>query len=73
MNIKVLTAIIYKIVEENLYYAEYPEIGSMNQGKSIEEALDNLKHQTENYLSKDYPAAEITRPFITLFETDNKC
>ena len=35
------TALIHK--EENLYVAECPEVGSVSQGNTIEQALKNLK------------------------------
>ena len=35
-----LTAIIHK--EEDMYVAECPEIGTVSQGKTIEEAIYNL-------------------------------
>ncbi|MBQ7196667.1 MAG: type II toxin-antitoxin system HicB family antitoxin [Synergistaceae bacterium] len=44
------TAIIYK--EENLYVAECPEIGSVSQGETIEQALYNLKEATQLYIEE---------------------
>ena len=44
------TAVIYK--EENLYVAECPEIGSVSQGETIEDALKNLKEATQLYLEE---------------------
>ena len=45
MDTKVFTAIIHK--EENIFVAECPEIGTVSQGFTIEEALSNLKEATE--------------------------
>lgn len=46
------TAILRK--DENMYVAECPEVGTASQGKTIEQAIDNLKEATELYL-KEFP------------------
>ncbi len=61
----VLTAVIHK--EEDLYVAECPEIGTVSQGSSIEEAVKNLKEATELYL-EEFPVKGISKPFVTTFE-----
>jgi len=43
-------AVIYK--EQDLYVAECPEIGTVSQGYTIEEAVANLKEATELYLEE---------------------
>lgn len=48
MKTKLLTAIVHK--EEDMYVAECPEIGTVDQGETIEEALANLKQATRLYL-----------------------
>ena len=45
------TASIQK--EEEMYIAKCVEIGTVSQGKSIEEALANLKEATELFLEDD--------------------
>jgi predicted RNase H-like HicB family nuclease len=50
-----------------IYVAECPEVGTVSQGYSIEEALANLKEATELYL-EDFPLPDTARPFITTFE-----
>lgn len=50
MSAKTLTAIIHK--EEKYYVAECPEVGTVSQGLTIEEAITNLKEATE--LLEDY-------------------
>lgn len=45
-----LTAIVQK--EEDLYVAKCPEVGTVSQGKTIEEAVSNLKEATELYLEE---------------------
>ncbi|MEG3846376.1 type II toxin-antitoxin system HicB family antitoxin [Microcoleus sp. herbarium19] len=44
------TAIIYK--EEDMYIAECPEVGTVDQGKTIEKAIANLKKATKLYLEE---------------------
>ena len=50
MKIETLTAVLHK--EEDLYVAECPEVGTVSQGYSIEEAVANLKEATELYLEE---------------------
>jgi predicted RNase H-like HicB family nuclease len=50
MKTKTLTAIIHK--EEDMYVAECPEIGTVDQGETIEEAIANLKEATRLYLEE---------------------
>ena len=42
---RVFTAVLYK--EEDVYVAECPEVGTVSQGKTVEEAVANLKEATE--------------------------
>jgi predicted RNase H-like HicB family nuclease len=51
-----LTAILHK--EGNLYVAECPEVGTVSQGPSLEEAVANLKEATELYL-EEFPPPEV--------------
>jgi predicted RNase H-like HicB family nuclease len=59
------TAIIYK--EEDMYVAECSEVGTVSQGKTIEEAINNLKEATELYL-EEFPFKEERKPLLTTFE-----
>ncbi|MBQ3653029.1 MAG: type II toxin-antitoxin system HicB family antitoxin [Synergistaceae bacterium] len=43
-------AVIHR--EEELYVAECPEIGSVSQGRTIDEALANLREATELYIEE---------------------
>ncbi|MEW6718179.1 MAG: type II toxin-antitoxin system HicB family antitoxin [Chloroflexota bacterium] len=61
----VLTAVLHK--EEDLYVAECPEVGTVSQGYTIEEALANLREATELYL-EEFPLPSMARPFLTTFE-----
>jgi predicted RNase H-like HicB family nuclease len=65
MHQKTFTAILHK---ENVFYvAECPEIGTVSQGTSLEEALANLKEATELYL-EEFPLPDTERPLLTTFE-----
>jgi predicted RNase H-like HicB family nuclease len=50
MLMRTFTAVLYK--EENIYVAECPEVGTVSQGYTIEEAIANLKEATELYLEE---------------------
>jgi len=62
---QILTAVLHK--EEDLYVAECPEVGTVSQGYTVEEAVANLKEATELYL-EEFPLPEVTRPLLTTFE-----
>ena len=65
MVTRTLTAVLHK--EDDLYVAECPEVGTVSQGNTIEEAIANLKEATELYL-EEFPLPETTRPLVTTFE-----
>lgn len=48
MTTRIFTAVLHK--EEDLYVAECPEVGTVSQGYTIEEAVTNLGEATELYL-----------------------
>ncbi len=60
-----LTAVIHR--EEDMYVAECPEVGTASQGKTIEDAVKNLKEATELYL-EEFPMESKERSIITTFE-----
>lgn len=60
-----LTAVLHK--EGDLYVAECPEVGTVSQGYTLEEAVANLKEATELYL-QEFPLSEVSRPLVTTFE-----
>lgn len=60
-----LTAVVHK--EENMYVAQCPEVGTVSQGDTLEEAVDSLKEATELYL-EEFPSNGMNRSFITTFE-----
>ena len=65
MILQTLTAIVHK--EDDLYVAQCPEVGTVSQGYTIEEAIANLKEATELYL-EDFPLPKVTRSILTTFE-----
>jgi predicted RNase H-like HicB family nuclease len=65
MKSQVLTAVLHK--EGKLYVAECPEVGTVSQGDTVEEAVVNLKEATELYL-EEFPLPEVNRPLLTTFE-----
>ena len=61
---KKLTAVIHK--EGKLYVAQCPELGTISQGTTKEEALQNLQEATELYL-EEFPKKVPAQTFITTF------
>jgi predicted RNase H-like HicB family nuclease len=59
------TAVIQK--EEDMYVAKCPELGTVSQGATIEEAVTNLKEATELYL-EEFPLKQKSHPILTTFE-----
>jgi len=65
MKASTLTAVLHQ--EDDLYVAECPEVGTVSQGESIDEALANLKEATELYL-EEFPLPRMGRTLVTTFE-----
>ncbi len=47
---RTFTAVIQK--DEDMYVADCPEVGTVSQGKTVKEALANLKEATGLYLAE---------------------
>lgn len=60
-----LTAVVHR--EDDLYIAACPEVGTVSQGETIDEAVSNLKEATELYL-QEFPLPHLERTLITTFE-----
>jgi predicted RNase H-like HicB family nuclease len=60
------TAVIHR--EDDWHVAECPETGTASQGKTMEEALSNLKEATELYLEETETPLVCGRSIITTFE-----
>lgn len=59
------SAVIVK--EDGFYVAKCPEVGTASQGKSLDEAIKNLKEATELYL-EEFPLQRYGNPIMTVFE-----
>ncbi len=62
---KTFNAILQR--EEDMYVATCPEVGTVSQGKTIEEAVARLKEATELYL-EEFPQKAKKRAILTTFE-----
>ncbi|MDT3740910.1 MAG: type II toxin-antitoxin system HicB family antitoxin [Candidatus Kapabacteria bacterium] len=61
------SAIIHK--EDNIYVAECTEVGTVSQGNTIEEAIENLKESTELFL-EEFPIVKPYKTYLTSFELE---
>ena len=64
---KTFTAVLHR--EKDMYVAECPEVGTASQGKTIEEAVSNLREATELYL-EEFPLEGSEKSIMTTFEVD---
>jgi predicted RNase H-like HicB family nuclease len=62
---RTLTAVLHE--EEGMYVATCPEVGTTSQGRTLDEALSNLREATEAYL-EEFPIPNLPRPIMTTFE-----
>ncbi|WP_066119531.1 type II toxin-antitoxin system HicB family antitoxin [Geminocystis sp. NIES-3709] len=65
MNKKTLTVILHK--EDKMYIAECVEVGTVDQGETIEEAIENLREATRLYL-EECPSLETQPRLVTTME-----
>lgn len=65
MERRIFSAIFHK--EDDLYVATCPEVGTVSQGYTVEEALANLQESTELYL-EEFPMPEAPKSFLATFE-----
>ena len=65
MAAQLFTAVLHK--EDDLYVAECPEVGTVSQGASVEDAVANLKEATELYL-EEFPQENVNRPLLANLE-----
>jgi len=65
VSTKTFTAVLHR--EEDMYVAECPEVGTVSQGATVEEALANLKEATELYL-EEFPIPSVHKAMLTTFE-----
>ena len=62
MKSRSFTVVIYK--EDDMYIAECPEVGTVDQGETIEEAVSGLKEATKLYL-EEFPLIETSPRYIS--------
>jgi len=62
---RTFTAVIHK--EDDLFVAQCPEVGTVSQGYTLEEAVANLREATELYL-EEFPAPGDSRVIMITFE-----
>jgi len=62
---RTFTAVIHR--EGEFYVADCPEVGTVSQGRSVEEALQNLQEATELYL-EEFALPDSGAPLLTTFE-----
>lgn len=65
MASRTLTAVVHK--EDDPHMAECPEVGTVSQGATIDEAIANRKEATELCL-EEFPISGTSRPIVTTFE-----
>jgi predicted RNase H-like HicB family nuclease len=65
MTTLTLAVVIHR--EDDLYVAECPEVGTVSQGTTIEEVVENLREATELYL-EEFPLSTVSRSLLTTFE-----
>lgn len=65
MKTRSLTVIVYQ--EDDLYVAECPEVGTVDQGETIELAIAGLKEATRLYL-EEFSLPETSPRFVTSIE-----
>ena len=65
MPVRTFTAVLHR--ENDLFLAECPEVGTVSQGATMDEAINNLREATELYL-EEFPVPDTGRPLVTVFE-----
>ena len=65
MAVVTLSAVIHR--EDDLYVTECPELGTVSQGRTIEDAVANLKEATELYLEEQTEPPTIPPAILTTF------
>ena len=65
MNIQTFSVIIHK--EDDVYIAECPEVDTVDQGETIESAIEGLKEATRPYL-EHFPIPTTAPRLLTSME-----
>ena len=64
-TIRTFSAVVHR--EGEWYVAACPEVGTVSQGETLDEAVDNLREATELYL-EEFPLPDTGRVLLTTFE-----
>lgn len=67
MKTRSFTVIVYR--EDDMYVAECPEIGTVDQGETIELAIANLREATRLYL-EEFSLPETAPRYVTSMEVN---
>jgi predicted RNase H-like HicB family nuclease len=67
MAVVALSAVIHR---DDLYVAECPEFGTVSQGRTIEEAVANLKEATGLYFEEQEEPLTVAPAILTTFSID---
>ena len=65
MKTRSFTVVVYK--EDDIYIAECPEVGTVDQGETIEQAISGLQEATRLYL-EEFPLPESSPRYITTID-----
>lgn len=65
MKTRSFTVIVYK--EDDMYIADCPEVGTVDQGETIDRAIAGLREATRLYL-EEFPIPETSPRFVTSIE-----
>jgi predicted RNase H-like HicB family nuclease len=65
MKSRSFTVVVYR--EDDVYIAECPEVGTVDQGETIEQAIAGLTAATKLYL-EEFPVPETSPRFVTSIE-----
>ncbi len=68
MASRTFTAVLHK--EREWYVADCPEVGTVSQGRTLDEAVANLVEATELYL-EEFPLPTVGRALVTTFEAEH--
>lgn len=68
MSAVTLSAVVHR--EVDLFVATCPEVGTVSQGSTIDEAISNLREATELYVEEVGVPATAGSVFLTTFTLD---
>ena len=63
-----LSALIHR--EDDWFVAQCPEVGTASQGRTVDEAIANLREATELYLEEESIEAPVEPALPTTFDAD---